>query len=438
MTVGGTSLSLNRQAELQRLIGTTAILVASDGDVSAANFTGGVAASVEQNNRQMHLEEIKWAESNAEEFQEWLCRNESQCLSLDEAQATLLLELNRRVSDDFRSLPENETAAAFISSQAPSGILVDGQSLFADLSQGRSEEYLNSTINMREFGTIAESLALVDQFGLAPGYATFTAAQGIDGDLYAYFDTYGRSDLTQFILANKGMSDTMSAQAGMLLNAVQSGMIPPGQVGETLDLVSELEGLSAGFRNVNVHAMVAGRQNGLLSLNDLYFGDGTEEGAAVVQAFGQSLQGLAISNAVVMRTLGMQTPTTNRSTLLQNAQNQLDELSISLSGQRNPPATAIGAIDPKTGKVVTATSGDVPTTIHPQLQQMADELGGLGVRTSYGNVLGRCAEFRAANELLLNNPRLNLSDIDFTPAVRPRTGQIIQRCDNCVNVFGAE
>ncbi len=308
--VGDTSLSLSRQAELQRLIGTTAILIASDGDVSAASFAGGVAASVEENNRQMHLEEIEWAESNAEEFQEWLCRNESQCLSLDEAQATLLLELNRRVSDDFRTLPENGTAAAFISSQAPSGLIVDGQSLFADLSQGRSEEYLNSTINMREFGTIAESLALVDQFRLAPGYAAFTAAQGIDGDLYAYFDSYGRSDLTQFILANKGMSDTMSAQAGMLLNAIQSGMIPREQVGETLDLVSELEGLSAGFRNVNVHAMFAGRQNGLLSLHDLYFGDGTEEGAAVVQAFGQSLQGLAISNAVVMRTLGMQTPGT--------------------------------------------------------------------------------------------------------------------------------
>ncbi|MDX8354532.1 DUF637 domain-containing protein [Cognatiyoonia sp. IB215182] len=310
--VGDTTLPLDRQADLQRLIGTTAILIASDGDADAASFAGEVAASVEENNRQMHLEEVEWAEANAEEYQQWLCQSGGKCLSREEAQAALLLELNRRVSDDFRSLPENETAAAFIASQAPSGLMVDGQSLFADLSQGQSEEYLNSTINMREFGTIAESLAFVDQFGLAPGYATFTAAQGIGGDLYAYFDSYGRSDLTQFILANKGMSDAMSAQASVLLNAVQSGRIPREQIAETLDLISELEDLSAGFRNMNVHAMVAGRQNGLLSLNDLYFGDGTEEGAAVVQAFGQSLQGLAISNAVVMRTLGMEGVSTTR------------------------------------------------------------------------------------------------------------------------------
>ena len=54
---------------------------------------------------------------------------------------------------------------------------------------------------------------------------------------------------------------------------------------------------------------------------------------------------------------------TNRATpqQLSNAQTQLGELSAALRGQRNPPATAIGAVDPQTGRIVTATSGDVPT-----------------------------------------------------------------------------
>ncbi len=124
--------------------------------------------------------------------------------------------------------------------------------------------------------------------------------------------------------------------------------------------------------------------------------------------------------------------------LLGNAQRQLDDFAASIRGQRNPPTTAIGAVDPQTGRIVTTTSGDVPSVIHPDLQRYADDLGGLGVRTSCGNVLGRCAEFRVANELLLGNPNLRISDIEFTQAIRPRTGRPVPRCQNCVDVFGAE
>ncbi|MEZ2686638.1 hypothetical protein ACBQ20_17850 [Proteus vulgaris] len=63
---------------------------------------------------------------------------------------------------------------------------------------------------------------------------------------------------------------------------------------------------------------------------------------------------------------------------------------------------------------------------------------GSGVKTACGNTLGRCAEFRAANELMLSNPNLKVKDIQFTPAVRPRTGEVVPRCDNCTNMFGAE
>lgn len=105
---------------------------------------------------------------------------------------------------------------------------------------------------------------------------------------------------------------------------------------------------------------------------------------------------------------------------------------------RNPPATAIGAVDPTTGRIVTMSSGPVPAVIAPELKAYADSLGGLGVKTACGNTIGRCAEFRAANELMLANPRLKLEDIKFTAAVRPRSGLPVPRCDNCKNIFGGE
>ena len=40
--------------------------------------------------------------------------------------------------------------------------------------------------------------------------------------------------------------------------------------------------------------------------------------------------------------------------------------------------------------------------------------------------MGACAEFGAANELLLNNPNLKLKDIQFTQAVRPRNGKPVR------------
>lgn len=92
-------------------------------------------------------------------------------------------------------------------------------------------------------------------------------------------------------------------------------------------------------------------------------------------------------------------------------------------------------MDPLTGKIVTTSSGAVPDIIAPELEAYADSLGGLGVKTACGNTLGRCAEFRAANELLLSNPSLKLSDIKFTPAIRPRTGEVVPRCENCINIF---
>ncbi|KKY50275.1 hypothetical protein AAY86_23670 [Pseudomonas amygdali pv. tabaci str. ATCC 11528] len=122
--------------------------------------------------------------------------------------------------------------------------------------------------------------------------------------------------------------------------------------------------------------------------------------------------------------------------LLEDAGQQLADY-IATFGKYKPP-TVIGAVDPLTGKIVTTSSGAVPDVIAPELAAYAESLGGLGVKTACGNTLGRCAEFRAANELLLSNPGLKLKDIKFTPAIRPRTGEVVPRCDNCTSIFGAE
>lgn len=62
------------------------------------------------------------------------------------------------------------------------------------------------------------------------------------------------------------------------------------------------------------------------------------------------------------------------------------------------------------------------------------EVGGVGAKNA-GNVVGCCGEFRAANELMLNNRALQPTDIKFTPAIRPRTMEVIIPCSNCRAIF---
>lgn len=62
----------------------------------------------------------------------------------------------------------------------------------------------------------------------------------------------------------------------------------------------------------------------------------------------------------------------------------------------------------------------------------------MGTKTKCGNIVGRCAEFRAANDLMLKNPRLKAKDIDISGALRPRRQKHVERCDNCKSMFGPE
>ena len=53
-------------------------------------------------------------------------------------------------------------------------------------------------------------------------------------------------------------------------------------------------------------------------------------------------------------------------------------------------------------------------------------------------MIGHCAEFRAANDLMLKKPRLKAKDIDISGAWRPRKLKQVKRCDNCEAMFGPE
>ncbi len=98
------------------------------------------------------------------------------------------------------------------------------------------------------------------------------------------------------------------------------------------------------------------------------------------------------------------------------------------------PATVVGA--ELNGKTAIATSGTPPSKIAPQLQNAADKIGGVGTKTASGNTVGCCAEFKAANELLIKNPSATPQQVNFTEAIRPRTGQTIPMCENCNATFG--
>ena len=72
---------------------------------------------------------------------------------------------------------------------------------------------------------------------------------------------------------------------------------------------------------------------------------------------------------------------------------------------------------------------------HPLLQSAMAVVGAIGQPTRYSNnKLGACAEQRAANKAV-NRYHQHIKDLDFTPAIRPRTKQIKPYCDNCTNTF---
>lgn len=52
-----------------------------------------------------------------------------------------------------------------------------------------------------------------------------------------------------------------------------------------------------------------------------------------------------------------------------------------------------------------------------------------------GNRIGYCAEQRIAATILTPPTETTINDLEFSPAVRPRTSKIIPYCSNCKSIF---
>ncbi|SEH33961.1 hypothetical protein [Chryseobacterium culicis] len=98
------------------------------------------------------------------------------------------------------------------------------------------------------------------------------------------------------------------------------------------------------------------------------------------------------------------------------------------------PSAVVGA--ELNGQTVIGISADAPTEIAPKLQDVVEMLGGAGTRNINKTSVACCAEFHVGNELLLKNPQAFSSQINFTNAIRPRTGKVVQMCGNCKATFG--
>lgn len=70
------------------------------------------------------------------------------------------------------------------------------------------------------------------------------------------------------------------------------------------------------------------------------------------------------------------------------------------------------------------------------LEHKMQSLGTIGHPTKYDdNVLGNCAEQHSANNYMNQYNEPCLSNLHFSPTIRPRTGQIIDACGNCEQIF---
>jgi RHS repeat-associated protein len=143
--------------------------------------------------------------------------------------------------------------------------------------------------------------------------------------------------------------------------------------------------------------------------------------------------GAAVTTAVAIGITHKATSTGTKAATMGELSNSVKNAASDLKASGHSPATVVGA--ELNGQTTIATSGTPPTTIAPQLEGAVSELGGIGTKTASGNTVGCCAEFNAGNQLLLNNPSATPGQINFTEAIRPRTGQTIPMCENCQKTF---
>lgn len=71
----------------------------------------------------------------------------------------------------------------------------------------------------------------------------------------------------------------------------------------------------------------------------------------------------------------------------------------------------------------------------PILKTALNAIGNIGERNGCcKNVIGACAEPKAAFEVIFNC-HCHIKDLKFSKAIRPRTRQIVEYCQNCKRVF---
>lgn len=97
------------------------------------------------------------------------------------------------------------------------------------------------------------------------------------------------------------------------------------------------------------------------------------------------------------------------------------------------PSTIIGA-EYKHIQVV-EKSGSPPVPLVKKLEHELVKIGPIGTK-GLDNYIGCCCEVRASNAVITKWTSVSICDIEFTEAIRPRTGQIIKRCKNCKQIFG--
>jgi hypothetical protein len=121
---------------------------------------------------------------------------------------------------------------------------------------------------------------------------------------------------------------------------------------------------------------------------------------------------------------------------LKNKLNNYSNRLIAQFGRNNKlPATIIGAEFRRTKKV--DHSGKPPEPISPYLKNellnnLHRQLGEKGHKYR----VGCCCEVRASNQIYLTLGDITSTrNIVFTEAKRPRTNQVINRCQNCQIIF---
>lgn len=109
------------------------------------------------------------------------------------------------------------------------------------------------------------------------------------------------------------------------------------------------------------------------------------------------------------------------------------QYALKLKFKRHFPAAVVGA-EASYYKVVDKTSKEFNIKLVNNLKDRLLSIGSINTVVN-GNLLGRCAEVAAANQILEKRPYINISNIDFSKALRPRTMQEVPRCKNCRLTF---